>query len=80
MHDGCSGGANLSGQSAVDKLRMMGFSEMNLPIPFEIECECGQTFLMETCEAHCPNCMMVYGVTPCSAHDQSKVKKAGINY
>ena len=79
MHSGCSGSFD-NGRQVVDKLRMMGYSEGGLPIPFEIACECNHTFEMDTFESKCPNCGMVYGVTPCSSHDQSLVKAAGINY
>ncbi len=79
MHGGCSGG-EMTGQQSVDKLRMMGFSEGALPIPVDIKCECGNTFLMDTFESKCPKCNMVYGVTPCSSHDPSKIKPAGIDY
>jgi len=79
MHEGCSGG-EMSGVQAVNKLRMMGFSEGALPIQHEIKCQCGETFLMLTFEDKCPKCGMVYGVTPCSAHDPNAVKPAGINY
>ncbi|ERJ12193.1 hypothetical protein [Haloplasma contractile] len=79
MHEGCSGSFD-NGRQMVDKVRMMGFSEGVLPIPHEIKCECGETFEMEFFESNCPNCNMVYGVTPCSAHDPSKVMPAGIDY
>ena len=79
MHGGCSGGP-MSGAASVDKLRMMGFSEAALPLATEITCECGETFLVETFESKCPSCGMVYGVTPCSAHDPANIKPAGINY
>ncbi|XMB85544.1 hypothetical protein RJG79_08960 [Mycoplasmatota bacterium WC44] len=79
MHDGCSGSFE-NGQQVVNKLRTMGFSEAALPIPAEITCECGEEFEMDTFEYKCPKCGMVYGVTPCSSHDPSKIKAAGINY
>ena len=79
MHDGCSGSFD-NGQQAVNKLRMMGYSEGLLPISHEINCECGNTFEMETFESKCPHCNMVYGVTPCSSHDPQAVKAAGIDY
>lgn len=79
MHEGCTGGGS-TGKQMVDKLRMMGFSEGALPFPTEITCECNATFMMETFEAKCPHCGMVYGVTPCSAHDPEAIKPAGIDY
>jgi hypothetical protein len=59
---------------------MMGFSDGALPMAFEIDCDCKNKFIMEYFEDKCPNCGMVYGVTPCSSHDPSLVQKAGINY
>jgi hypothetical protein len=79
MHDGCSGSFQ-NGAQSVDKLRTMGFSQGMLPLPHLIDCECGNQITMNTFEYKCPHCGMVYGVTPCSAHDPSKVGKAGINY
>ncbi len=79
MHSGCSGSFE-NGKQMVDKLRQMGFSEGALPLATEITCECGETFLMETFEAKCPKCNMVYGVTPCSAHDPKRIMPAGIDY
>ncbi|MGL5540709.1 MAG: hypothetical protein ACRDBX_03635 [Erysipelotrichaceae bacterium] len=79
MHQGCSGG-EMSGKASVDKLRMMGFSEGALPIPVELQCSCGESILMDTFEFKCPHCNMVYGVTPCSSHDPSRIKAAGIDY
>jgi len=79
MHDGCSGSFQ-NGQQVVDKVRMMGFSEGALPIPFEINCDCGKEFTMEFFEDKCPHCDMVYGVTPCGCHDLNQVQKAGTNY
>ncbi len=80
MHEGCAGHFN-GGEQIVDKLRQMGFGQMALPVPVEIDCEgCGETFPMTTLEASCPQCGMVYGVTPCHAHDRASIQAAGINY
>ena len=79
MHDGCSGSFT-NGKQVVNKVRMMGFSEGLLPMPLPINCECGNSFEMEYFEDKCPHCGMVYGVTPCSSHDPSKVQAAGIDY
>ena len=80
MHDGCSGSFE-NGQEVVDKVRKMGFSEQPMPMPLDLTCvECGKTFEMETFEEKCPECEMVYGVTPCHAFDSSNVKPAGIKY
>ncbi len=79
MHEGCSGSFE-NGKQVVDKVRMMGFAEQPMPVPMEISCECGTTFEMQNFEDKCPNCGMVYGVTPCHAFDPNNVKPAGINY
>ena len=63
------------------KVRMMGFHLMPMPAPLDIDCaECGQTFHMVNFEGNCPQCGMVYGVTPCSAHDAANVKAAGVGF
>jgi len=79
MHDGCSGSFE-SGKQVVDKLRSMGFSQGQMPLPLEMKCvECGKDFQMYTFEAKC-ECGMVYGVTPCHAFDTENVKAAGRDY
>lgn len=79
MHDGCSGTFE-NGKQVVDKLRMMGFSEGNMPMPMYFKCECGEKIEMTTFEFKCPKCGMVYGVTPCHAFDVANILKAGIDY
>jgi hypothetical protein len=80
MHDGCAG-SFVNGMQVVDKIRMMGFAKMDMPMSMTIHCgNCGQDFLMEQYEAHCPGCEMVYGVTPCHAFDPANVMAAGIKY
>ena len=68
------------GQTTVDKVRQMGFSEGLLPMALEIKCECGTKFEMEYFEDKCPTCGMVYGVTPCHSHDSAGVQAAGKDY
>jgi len=80
MHDGCTG-PSADGQMVVTKVRMMGFHLQPMPAPLEITCkECGHTFQMINFEAACPECRMVYGVTPCSADNPANVKAAGIGF
>ncbi len=79
MHDGCSSSFS-NGKDIINKLRMMGFSDNLMPLPMDIKCECGNIFEMETFEAKCEKCNMVYGVTPCHAFDSENVMPAGINY
>lgn len=79
MHDGCSGSFG-NGKQIVNKLRQMGFSGMPMPLAVPVSCQsCETTFMMETMEARCEHCGMVYGVTPCHANDRSAIQAAGIN-
>lgn len=80
MHDGCSA-AFENGKQIVDKIRIMGFNTSPLGTPLAIHCtNCDTQFEMVTMESVCPNCQMVYGVTPCHSNDVGAVKAAGINY
>lgn len=80
MHEGCMGSFE-NGKQVVDKIRMMGFNNQYMPMPLTIKCSnCGNEFEMETFEAKCPECRMVYGVTPCHAFDPSNIQAAGIDY
>lgn len=80
MHEGCMGSFE-NGKQVVDKIRMMGFNNQYMPIPMAIKCvNCGVEFEMEKFESKCPNCRMVYGVTPCHAFDPSNIKAAGVDY
>jgi hypothetical protein len=66
--------------NAVDKVRRKQVSKVELPNHFEILCSCQKTFTMKFHEDQCPNCNMVYGVTPCSSDDIKNVVAVGINY
>lgn len=80
MHEGCAGSFD-NGEQVVSKLRQMGFSGMAMPLPIDLKCrDCEKTFSMLTLESQCPCCGMVYGVTPCHAHDAEVIQPAGINY
>ncbi len=80
MHEGCSGSFE-NGKQVVDKIRMMGFANQPMVMPLTIKCEeCGEKFQMECHEGKCPNCHMVYGVTPCHAFDPDNVMAAGKEY
>ncbi len=79
-HDGCAGSFE-NGTQVVDKVRQMGFAEQFMPMPLRIDCSgCEKSFEMETFEGRCPNCNMVYGVTPCHAFDPENVMPAGVDY
>lgn len=80
MHQGCDGGFG-GGTEVVDKLRKMGFSAMAMPVEAKVNCvECDTSFMMVTLEQSCPQCGMVYGVTPCHSTDPSGIKAAGVGY
>jgi Zn finger protein HypA/HybF involved in hydrogenase expression len=80
MHEGCSGTFE-NGMQTVEKVRMMGFADQLMPMPFDIKCkECEKEFEMETFESKCPHCNMVYGVVPCHAFDPANVQAAGVDY
>jgi len=69
-----------SGMEMLQKIRMKGFNNKPLPMIHRFECkECGSAIEMVTMEYKCPECNMVYAVTPCSAMDVNNVKPAGIN-
>ena len=78
-NDGCAPDLN-NGKAIVNKVRQVGVRDGILETPHIVECECGQKFKMVHFEEKCPNCGMVYGVTPCSSHDIKNIKPAGINY
>lgn len=80
MHEGCEGSFG-DGTRIVDKLRMMGFGAMAMPVEVMLDCKsCGTSFQMQTLEGRCPQCGMVYGVTPCHATDPCSIKAAGVGY
>ncbi len=80
MHEGCSGSFK-NGKQIVDQIRMMGFNVNSIPVPLKITCSnCSSVFQMTTMEDRCPNCGMVYGVTPCHASSADNVMPAGIGY
>lgn len=80
MHEGCSGSFK-NGMEVVDKIRSMGFNKNPINVDITIKCEnCDAEFKMDRLESKCPSCNMVYGVTPCSVSDPSKIQAAGINY
>ena len=81
MSCGCANTDKSNGQSVVDLVRSKGKGDFPLRNSLEIECvECNEAFTMQTHVDKCPNCKMVYGVTPCSSHDKNNVKPAGIEY
>jgi len=54
MHQGCDGSFG-GGAGVVDKLRMMGYSGMAMPVETRLVCEgCGTSFQMKTMEDRCP--------------------------
>ncbi|MCP4757282.1 MAG: hypothetical protein GY866_40990 [Proteobacteria bacterium] len=80
MHDGCTGN-HLNGKQIADKVRMMGYDGMAVSNPFDISCtNCSTSFEMKTMVSTCPQCEMVYAVTPCHANGPENVMAAGIGY
>lgn len=80
MHDGCTG-SFANGKQIADKVRQMGFDQQLMPMPIDIKCSnCGTDFNMDRFETHCPDCDMVYAVTPCHAFDSENIMAAGIGY
>jgi len=80
MHEGCSGQFE-NGQQVADKVRMMGYDTIPLTVPLNLQCvQCQNKFAMETMVTQCPECRMVYAVTPCHAHSAQHVLPAGIDY
>ncbi|WP_321530991.1 hypothetical protein [uncultured Desulfuromonas sp.] len=78
MHDGCSANFN-SGMDVLNKVRAMGFSPQQMPAAVTLHCQgCQTRFEMTTFEGKCPQCGMVYAVTPCHAHDPNAIQAAGI--
>ncbi|WP_258876987.1 hypothetical protein [Candidatus Xianfuyuplasma coldseepsis] len=78
-NDGCAPDLN-DGKAIVDKVRQVGVGNGYLETPHQVDCSCGETFTMVQFETSCPSCDMTYGVTPCSSHDPSSIKAAGIKY
>lgn len=77
MHDGCLGTFE-TGVQIIEKLRMMGFNQQFMPVPAIFDCkECNEEISMDTFEYKCPQCGMVYGVTPCHAFDKENIMAAG---
>ena len=63
----------------LQKVRMMGFSGMPLPVAAPIACGgCGATFTMTHFETPCDGCGMIHAVTPCSVHDPAAIRPTGI--
>lgn len=79
MSQGCEGSLG-QGQQVIDLVRAKGYSDTKMDSAFEIDCECGEKFKMETFEAKCPKCGTVYGVTPCHADNIENVRSAGKDY
>jgi Zn finger protein HypA/HybF involved in hydrogenase expression len=80
MHEGCSGQFQ-NGQQVADKVRMMGYDTVPLTVPLNLECvQCRQKMVMVTMVTQCPQCRMVYAVTPCHADSARHVQPAGIDY
>lgn len=81
MSCGCGSIDKNDGKNVVDLIRSKGKDNFPLRNTHDIECvNCKENFTMKTHVDKCPNCNMVYGVTPCSSHDKNNIKTADINY
>ncbi len=80
MSCGCKTMNKKDGKAVVDLVRSKGFEDKNIAIPHEINCSCGESFIMKKLVDKCPKCHMTYGVTPCSSRDRDNIAAAGINY
>lgn len=67
-------------EAVIDKVRSKEMENEQIPVPFEITCSCGETFMMETHVAKCPACDMTFGVTPCKSDDINNVVMAKRGY
>ncbi|MGL4990005.1 MAG: hypothetical protein ACRC57_02395 [Sarcina sp.] len=79
MDCGCKDIKN-NGQKIADLVRGKGFDQRKPSGNLTINCECGNSFTMDTLVCKCPNCNLTYAVTPCSSGDISNVAIAGYNY
>lgn len=68
------------GQAIVDHVKSKGKDHFAPLAAHQINCECGETFELETVIMNCPSCGMTYAVTPCGSGDISNIKMAGIRY
>lgn len=80
MSCGCAGSRLEDGKAIVDLVKSKGKDHLPSATAHEITCECGETFTFTKVVMNCPHCGMTYGVTPCSSHDITKIKPAGIRY
>ncbi|MGM9924356.1 MAG: hypothetical protein ACI35R_08930 [Bacillus sp. (in: firmicutes)] len=68
------------GKNIVDHVKSKGKENFPPKIAHSIDCECGETFILETVIMNCPACQMTYAVTPCSSDNINNIKPAGIKY
>ncbi len=67
-------------EAVIDRVREKGMDKDLLPSPFKIECVCGNEFEMTTHVDNCPECNMVFGVTPCRSEDIENVVMSKVGY
>jgi Zn finger protein HypA/HybF involved in hydrogenase expression len=80
MSCGCDGSKLVEGKAIVDHVKSKGKENYAPTIAHQINCDCGETFTLETVIMNCPKCEMTYAVTPCSSDDINNIKQAGIKY
>jgi hypothetical protein len=78
MGAGC--GTLKDGKAVVDHIKSKGKENFAPNVNHEMNCECGETFVLEKVIFNCPKCEMTYAVTPCSSSDINNVQRAGIKY
>lgn len=79
MSCGCHTG-DKDGKAIVEFVRNKGKEHMPTQVAHEIECSCGDVFVMKTVVDQCPKCGMTYGVTPCGSANKENIKAAGIRF
>lgn len=60
-------------KDVLERVRAKGVANDKMDVTYEIECECGNTVVMEKFETHCDNCDGIYTVTPCSQDNPEKI-------
>ena len=78
MGYGCS--TLKDGKAVVDHVKSKGKENHPPKVAHNINCECGETFVLKTVIMNCPKCNMTYAVAPCSSDMIENIKKAGIQY
>ena len=68
------------GKAIVDHVKSKGKENFAPTVAHQIQCECGETFILQTLIMNCPKCEMTYAVTPCGSGEVNNIMPAGIKY